>query len=75
MYYRHNLPYNYPEKCDEHMIDVQHLRDVPLDENYPYLQKSFWFKCQRVLLHILQPTVIPLVMWGGMACVFTAGKS
>ena len=63
MYYRHNLPYEYPEKCDEHMIDVQHLRDVPLDENYPYLQKSFWFKCQRVLLHILQPTVIPLVMW------------
>lgn len=45
------------------MIAVKHLRDVPLDENYPYLQKSFWFKCQRVLLHILQPTVIPLVMW------------
>lgn len=63
MYYRHNLPYEYPQKCDEHMITVKHLRDVTLDENYPYLQKSFWFQCQRVLLHILQPTVIPIVMW------------
>ena len=22
MYFRHNLPYQYPEKCDAHMIDV-----------------------------------------------------
>ena len=63
MYYRHNLPYEYPEKCDVHMIDVKHLRDVVLDEDYPYLQKSFWFKCQRFLLHICQYTVLPLVMW------------
>lgn len=63
MYYRHNLPYNYPDKCDEHMISVKHLRDVLLDENYPYLQKSLWFRCQRVLLHICQYTVLPLVMW------------
>ena len=63
MYYRHNLPYNYPERCDEHMISVKHLWDVKLDENYPYLQKSFWFKCQRVLLSICQYTVLPLVMW------------
>ncbi|MBE6955594.1 MAG: 1-acyl-sn-glycerol-3-phosphate acyltransferase [Ruminococcaceae bacterium] len=63
MYFRHNLPYQYPEKCDEHMIDVKHLRDVNLDENYPYLQKSFWFKCQRIVLLICQFTLIPLVMW------------
>ena len=63
MYYRHNLPYSYPEKCDEHMIHVKHLRDVNLDENYPYLQKSAWFKCQRGLLHACQYTVLPLVMW------------
>ena len=63
MYYRHDLNYQYPEKCDEHMIDVKHLRDVNLDVNYPYLQKSFWFKCQRVLLHICQYSVLPIVLW------------
>ena len=50
MYYRHNLPYEYPARSDQHMIDVPHLRDVNLDENYPYLQKSLWFKIQRVVL-------------------------
>ena len=63
MYYRHNLNYQYPEKCDEHMINVKHLRDVKLDTEYPYLQKSFWFKCQRVLLRLLQHTVLPVVVW------------
>ena len=63
MYYRHDLPYEYPEKCDQHMIDVKHLREVNLDEKYPYLQKSFRFKCQRGLLRICQYTVLPLVMW------------
>ena len=63
MYYRHNLPFQYPDKCDAHMIDVKHLRDVNLDEEYPYLQKSFWFKCQRALLHLCQYTVLPIVMY------------
>ena len=63
MYYRHNLSYNYPEKSDQHMIDVKHLRDVNLDENYPYMQKSFWFKCQRGILRILQYTLLPIVMY------------
>lgn len=63
MYYRHNLAYQYPEKCDEHMITVKHLRDVNLDENYPYLQKSFWFKCQRALLQVCLHTVLPPLVW------------
>lgn len=63
MYFRHELNYQYPEKSDQHMIDVKHLRDVNLDENYPYLQKSFWFKCQRGLLRICQYTVLPIVMY------------
>lgn len=63
MYYRHNLSYQYPEKPDQHMIAVKHLRDVNLDVNYPYKQKSFWFKCQRGLLRVCQYTVLPLVMW------------
>ena len=63
MYFRHDLPYEYPDKCDAHMIDVKHLRDVVLDEHYPYLQKSLWFKCQRGFLRFCQYTVLPLVMW------------
>ena len=63
MYYRHNLPYQYPDKCDEHMIQVKHLRDVNLDVNYPYRQKNFWFRCQRGLLRVCQYTVLPIVMW------------
>ena len=47
MYYRHDLDYVYPDKSDEHMIHVPHLWDVDLNETYPYLQKSLWFKFQR----------------------------
>lgn len=63
MYYRHDLNYDYPEKSDQHMITVKHLRDVQLDENYPYLQNSFWFRCQRGFLRFCQYTVLPVVMW------------
>ena len=47
MYYRHDLDYKYPDRCDEHMIEVNELRQTVFDENYPYLQKSFGFKCLR----------------------------
>lgn len=65
MYFRHNLPYEYPGKSDEHMITVKHLRDVTLDVNYPYLQKSFKFKCQRILVRIFQQVVFPPMVWIG----------
>ena len=52
MYYRHDLDYVYPDKSDEHMITVPHLRDVDLNEDYPYLQKGFWFQCKRVFMWI-----------------------
>ncbi|MBO5287133.1 MAG: 1-acyl-sn-glycerol-3-phosphate acyltransferase [Clostridia bacterium] len=41
MYYRHDLNYTYPEKSDEHMITVKHLRDTHFDENYDYIGKGF----------------------------------
>ena len=63
MYYRHNLPYQYPESCDAHMIDVKHLRDVKLDVNYPYLQKGFGFWCRRALLQICLHTILPPLVW------------
>lgn len=58
MYYRHDLAYEYPDRCDQHMIDVPHQRDVVLDEHYPYQQKSFWFKCQRVFYWIMVHGII-----------------
>ena len=63
MYFRHDLPYEYPGKSDQHMITVKHVRDVHCDENYSYLQKGLWFKLQRALLHVCQYTVLPIVMW------------
>lgn len=50
MYYRHNLDLTYPERSDEHMITVKHLRDTHFDENYEYLPKGFWHKVNRVVL-------------------------
>ncbi|MBQ1223220.1 MAG: 1-acyl-sn-glycerol-3-phosphate acyltransferase, partial [Oscillospiraceae bacterium] len=58
MYYKHDLNYTYPSRSDEHMIDVKHLRDVDLNESYPYLQKSFWFKCKRVFLWVMLYAII-----------------
>ena len=62
MYYRHQLQYDYPEKTDQHMITVQHKRDVNVDEHYPYLDKSLWFKIKRAFLWVmLNAIVFPLM--------------
>ncbi len=58
MYYRHELDYEYPERCDQHMITVKHLRDVVLDENYPYLQKGFPWFVQRATAVVLYNCVL-----------------
>ena len=62
MYYRHNLNFNYPQKCDEHMITVKHLRDINFDSNYNYYDKTLWNKFKRgVLLVLLNTLVFPVV--------------
>lgn len=57
MYYRNNLVYKYPDRSDEHMITVKHLRDTHFDENYMYYNKTWWYKFLRgilfVCLHLL----------------------
>lgn len=52
MYYYENHGYIYPEKSDQHMIDVKHLRDTHFDENYPYLDTSLWYRFKRGLLRV-----------------------
>ena len=53
MYYRHNLNIEYPERCDEHMIEVKRVRKFVLDENYNYLDKSARFKFMRGIYWLL----------------------
>jgi 1-acyl-sn-glycerol-3-phosphate acyltransferase len=43
----------YPLKLDQHMIEMKYVHDLTLDENYPFLDKSFGFRLIRVLEHIL----------------------
>lgn len=62
MYYKKDLGYKYPNRSDEHMITVKHLRDVNCDINYPYLDKSLWYKIKRVILWILLNPLIFLVV-------------
>ena len=62
MSYRHNLDYKYPERSDEHMINVPHLRDVNVDENYPFRKITFWHKLQRGILKFLLYFVVFLVV-------------
>ena len=62
MYYKEDLGYVYPEKTDEHMITVKRIRKVTLDENYPYLQKGFWFGCLRAIYFLgVNIIVFPLL--------------
>lgn len=58
MYFRHDLDYTYPDRCDQHMIDVPHLRDVVVDENYPYIDRSFAAKCKRVVYWFVSRCVL-----------------
>ena len=62
MYYKQELGYEYPERTDEHMITVKKIRNVTLDENYPYLQKGLLFGCKRVLYWLgINLLVFPLL--------------
>lgn len=58
MYYRHNLDYKYPERSDEHMIEVKHLRDTNFDVNYPYLDKSLGYKLLRCIYWLLVTVIV-----------------
>lgn len=58
MYYRHNLNYQYPDRPDEHMLKVKHVRDVKLDENYPYLQKGWWWNFKRAVFWVLVTFIV-----------------
>ena len=45
------LGYVYPPNPDDHMVEIVAVRDVKVDENYPFLDKSFKFRLIRNLMH------------------------
>ena len=48
----------YPDKPDGRMVPVNPIRDINIDENYPYFDKSLKFKFIRHLLYFLVYTLI-----------------
>jgi len=48
----------YPEKPDGRMVDVNPIRDINIDENYPFLDKSFKFNFIRFFVYIMLYTII-----------------
>ena len=58
MYYRHNLDFTYPERSDEHMLELKRTRELKLDENYDYMPKGAWFKIKRALVAIVLHLII-----------------
>jgi 1-acyl-sn-glycerol-3-phosphate acyltransferase len=47
-----NLGFNYPEQPDAHMVEFKVFHDIKVDENYPFLEKTFNYKFMRSLMHL-----------------------
>ena len=62
MYYRHNIDYKYPDKCDEHMIVVKKKRDINFDENFDYVDRRFSRKVKNAFFWLATNLVaFPLI--------------
>jgi len=48
----------YPDKPDGHMVDVVNLREINIDENYPFFDKSFKFRFIRTIMYLLIYTLV-----------------
>ncbi|MDR0495136.1 MAG: 1-acyl-sn-glycerol-3-phosphate acyltransferase [Treponema sp.] len=48
----------YPPNPDDHMVEVKVLRNVKVDENYPFLDKSFKFRLMRGLVYLAVFTLV-----------------
>lgn len=55
------LGYVYPEKLDAHMLEPKIVREIKVDENYPFLDKSFKFRFVSGLMYLgIYVIVFPL---------------
>ena len=62
MYYRHELDYTYPERSDQHMLELKRTRKFELDVSYDYMPRGAYFKIKRALVaSILHLVVFPIM--------------
>ena len=62
-----DLGFKYPDNPCEHVIELKKIRELSIDANYPFLNKSFGFKFVRALMHLgIFVLVFPL-------CIFRFG--
>ena len=62
MYYRHNLDYTYPERSDQHMLELKRTRELHLDKDYEYFPHGFGFHLKRFLVAcVLHLVVFPVM--------------
>ena len=61
MYYRHDLDLTYPERSDQHMLELKRTRPFEITENYEFMPRGAWFQIKRVLVaSVLHTIVFPL---------------
>ncbi|MDR1869404.1 MAG: 1-acyl-sn-glycerol-3-phosphate acyltransferase [Treponema sp.] len=48
----------YPDKPDEHILALKQIREIKVDENYPFLDKSFKFRFMRGLMYLGIITIV-----------------
>ena len=66
MEYKNIIGVSYPERSDEQMFKFVKKKDIILDENYPYYDKSLKFKIKRSLGWLYANLfIIPLVSLNG----------
>lgn len=58
MYYKHEMDYKYPDRCDEHMIEVAHKRDINFDENYDYIDRRFSRKIKNMFFWLATNIIV-----------------
>ena len=50
--YKPDLGIKYPPNPDDHMVEFKPLYNTVVDENYPFLEKTFSFRFMRGLMHL-----------------------
>jgi 1-acyl-sn-glycerol-3-phosphate acyltransferase len=50
--YKPELDIVYPSRLDEHMLDMKITHEVKVDENYPFLDRTFGFNFVRRLMYL-----------------------
>jgi len=56
-----DLGYEYPEDPFKHIQPLKKIRDLNIDADYPYLDKSFGFRFFRLMVNIIIHTIMTFV--------------